>query len=123
MARLPDMPRVTRLPVWNAAQLKHAISHCDLFIGARTHAVIAALSSGVPAVALSYSLKARGIHRDLLGHENGVLPAATISADSLYAAWCELRERHAQEQRLLQQRLPAWRQRALSGLAALEEVA
>jgi len=39
-----------------------------LFAGARTHATIAALSSGVPTLSFAYSIKALGINRDVFGH-------------------------------------------------------
>lgn len=52
---------------YSCTQLKYIISRCRFFIGARTHAMIAAYSSGVPALALSYSVKSIGIAEDLLG--------------------------------------------------------
>ena len=36
-----------------------------MFIGARTHAVISAYSMCVPTIALGYSIKSRGIAKDL----------------------------------------------------------
>lgn len=51
--------------------LKYIISKCRFFIGARTHAIIAAYSTGVPALALSYSVKSRGIAKDIFGTEEG----------------------------------------------------
>ena len=42
-------------------ELKGIISRCFLFAGARMHANIAALSSGVPVLAISYSHKTPGI--------------------------------------------------------------
>lgn len=75
---------VTMMPQsFNAAQIKYVISHLRLFIGARTHATIAALSSGVPTVSIAYSVKARGINRDLFGHEAMVLQTPDVSAASL----------------------------------------
>jgi polysaccharide pyruvyl transferase WcaK-like protein len=44
-----------------AAQAKWYISRCAWFTGARMHATIAALSSGVPALALAYSGKMGGV--------------------------------------------------------------
>ena len=59
----------------NCNQLKGYISRCRFFVGARTHSIIAAYSTGVPAIALGYSIKARGIAKDLFGfEENLVLP-------------------------------------------------
>lgn len=118
--RLPPTPRVARLPTWNAAKIKYAVAHCDLFMGARTHAVIAALSSGVPAVALSYSLKSRGIHRDLLGDEDSVVPASDLSAESLLQAFVDLRARQTPQRETLHARLPRWKLRAQRGVHALE---
>ena len=48
--------------------LKYVISKCRFFVGARTHATIAAYSTGVPALALSYSIKSVGIAKDLFGN-------------------------------------------------------
>lgn len=67
---------------YNCSQLKYIISHCDLYIGARTHSVIAAYSTGVPALALSYSIKSKGIARDILGTEEGAL--LEMSEDGSY---------------------------------------
>ncbi|MCW4001027.1 MAG: polysaccharide pyruvyl transferase family protein [Candidatus Bathyarchaeota archaeon] len=48
-------------------EIKGIIKAADLLIGCRMHAVIAALSSGTPTVALSYSNKTMGIIGELLG--------------------------------------------------------
>jgi polysaccharide pyruvyl transferase WcaK-like protein len=45
----------------SAAQYKHIISKSKFCILARTHAAIAAYSSGVPTLAIAYSIKAHGI--------------------------------------------------------------
>ncbi|MFJ7830510.1 polysaccharide pyruvyl transferase family protein [Peribacillus sp. NPDC097284] len=54
---------------YNCMQLKYIISQCKLFIGARTHSTIAAYSSCVPTLVLGYSVKSRGIARDIFGSE------------------------------------------------------
>ena len=66
-----------------APELKYIISKCSFFIGARTHATIAAYSSCIPTLVVGYSVKARGIARDIFGHEDGyVLPVQNLSAPS-----------------------------------------
>lgn len=60
-------------PELDARQYKGYIAHTRFFVGARTHATIAAYSSGVPTVALGYSVKARGIAKDIFGEEKYVL--------------------------------------------------
>ncbi len=77
-------PRVLLLEDENlsAPRLKYIISQCRMFIGARTHATIAAYSSGVPTVVIGYSVKSIGIATDLFGtHEHYVLPVGDIRSD------------------------------------------
>lgn len=60
-------------------QLKGYTSRCCLFIGARTHATIAAYSSAVPTLVIGYSTKAKGIAKDLFGcEEHYVLPVQKL---------------------------------------------
>lgn len=99
-------------PMLNACQLKEVLAHCRFFIGARTHATIAALSSGVPTLSISYSIKARGINQDLFGHEKYVLPVSTLSTDSLETGFLSLRNDERDIRHLLAQRIPEWKERA-----------
>ena len=70
--RFRENPRVCLVSEeLRAAQLKYIISKCRFFVGARTHSVIAAYSSCVPALALSYSIKSRGLANDVIGQEKG----------------------------------------------------
>lgn len=63
----------------SCTQLKEIISKCHIFIGARTHATIAAYSTCVPTLVLGYSIKARGIAKDLFGtEEHYVLPVQAL---------------------------------------------
>ncbi|MCM1425484.1 MAG: polysaccharide pyruvyl transferase family protein [Eubacterium sp.] len=74
-----DNKRVWLFPDMNCQQLKYVISQCRAFIGARTHATIAAYSSRVPTLVVGYSVKSIGIARDLFGsEEHFVLPVQTL---------------------------------------------
>ena len=67
--------RVCIVKDYRCDELKYVISKCRFFVGARTHSTIAAYSTCVPTLVLGYSVKARGIARDLFGTEEGyVLP-------------------------------------------------
>jgi colanic acid/amylovoran biosynthesis protein len=84
----------------NAVQLKGVISKLRFFIGARTHATIAALSSSVPTVSIAYSVKAKGINKSIFREEDVVLPTPDVSLQNLWErmAWlskneCELKIR------------------------------
>jgi len=63
----------------NCGELKYIISKCNIFIAARTHSSIAAYSQCVPTLVVGYSVKARGIAKDLFGQQDGyVLPVQSL---------------------------------------------
>ena len=68
--------RVILVADHNCMQQKYIISQCRIFVGARTHATIAAYSMGVPTVVVGYSVKARGIAIDLFGTEKNFVVSA-----------------------------------------------
>ncbi|MEC0228016.1 polysaccharide pyruvyl transferase family protein [Paenibacillus alba] len=63
----------------NAIQYKGYIARMRFFIGARTHATIAAYSNYVPTMVLGYSVKSKGIAKDIFGEEKLVLGIEEIS--------------------------------------------
>lgn len=85
-------PRLVLVEDHTAPELKYIISRCCFFVGARTHATIAAYSSCVPTLVVGYSVKARGIARDLFGTEDGyVLPVQDMQQpQQLTEAFCTL---------------------------------
>lgn len=96
---------------------KYIISQCRFFIGARTHATIAAYSSCVPTLVLGYSVKSRGIARDLFGTENGyVLPVQELrESDALSASFMQLLRQEKQIKAHLEKVIPDFRARANAG--------
>lgn len=71
--------RVLLIGDHSCEELKGYISECRFFVGARTHATIAAYSSQVPTLVVGYSVKAKGIARDLFGtYENYVIPVQSL---------------------------------------------
>lgn len=92
----------------NASQIKSVISKLRFFIGARTHATIAALSSGVPTVSISYSVKAKGINQDLLGDMPVVLSTDKVSALSLMTYLIFLEKNESLIKSKLESNLPEW---------------
>lgn len=81
-----DVPGLKLLPkTLNAAQLKYVLGQARFFIGARTHATIGAISRGTPTVSIAYSTKARGLNKDLFGHEDYVLSTPDVSSSTLMA--------------------------------------
>lgn len=75
--------RVVMIEDANCMELKGYISKCRFFIGARTHATIAAYSTCVPTLVVGYSVKARGIAKDLFGtYDNYVLPVQDLKKEN-----------------------------------------
>lgn len=65
----------------DAEYLKGVISKCRFMIAARTHASIAAYSTCVPTLVVGYSVKAKGIAKDIFGtYENYVLPVQQLNS-------------------------------------------
>lgn len=67
----------------NCCQLKYLISKCKFLVTARTHASIAAYSTGVPTLVTGYSVKAKGIAKDIFGDYQGyVCPVQELSSEN-----------------------------------------
>lgn len=97
-------------------ELKYIISKCKMMIVARTHASIAAYSTCVPTLVLGYSVKSRGIARDIFGtEENYVLPVQGLkSDDSVVDAYQWLEDHCVEIQNHLKQIMPQYIERSHS---------
>jgi polysaccharide pyruvyl transferase WcaK-like protein len=81
---IENEPRIYLVSGKNSApQLKYIIAHSRFLITARTHAAIAAYSSGVPVLAIGYSSKAFGIAEDLSLRDYTVNANDIKSADAI----------------------------------------
>ena len=113
--KFKDTGRVVEIGDGTCEELKGYISRCRLFVGARTHATIAAYSSCVPTLVVGYSVKARGIARDLFGQEEHyVLPVQSLrNRDDLVKEfqWLSSREKEIREK--LEKKMPDYRNLAL----------
>ena len=122
--RYSQSGRIILITDKNCMQLKYIISQCRLFIGARTHATIAAYSTCVPTLVIGYSVKSRGIAIDLFGtEEHYVLPIQKIrSSEDLIKEyrWLMLHEKDIKLQ--LQKIMPEYREKAKLGMKYIEEI-
>ena len=76
--------RVCRVDDANAMELKGYISRCRFFVGARTHSTIAAYSTCVPTLVAGYSVKSKGIAKDLFGtYENYVVSVQNLQSEDV----------------------------------------
>jgi colanic acid/amylovoran biosynthesis protein len=109
-------------PTLNAAQTKFVIAHMDCLVAARTHAAIAAFSSGVPAVSLAYSMKASGLNRQVFGHTDYLLSGCQMPGEAI-AELAEHQLAHRQQISMeLQLREPFLRQQAFMAGQYLHEL-
>lgn len=106
-------------PGFNAAQLKFVVSQCRFLLAARTHATIAAFSTGVPTISIAYSVKAEGINEDLFGDTRLVLPTHEVSAETLYAGLLRLLAEEGPLREHYRARLAGWRESAMAGARRL----
>lgn len=106
--------RVVLIEDHNCMQLKGFISRCRFFVGARTHATIAAYSTLVPTLALGYSVKSRGIAIDLFGtDEHYVLPVQQLcTTNAMTDAFQWLMEHEQEIKSRLAAEMPEYIQRA-----------
>jgi colanic acid/amylovoran biosynthesis protein len=90
---------------YDPRELKAIISGTQLFFGARMHANIAALSSGVPTVAISYSHKTQGI-MDLLQQRERVVSIGSLTREQCEAQLVSAWEAREEIRRSLEARMP-----------------
>ncbi len=114
--------RVLLLDDCGCEELKGYISKCRFFIGARTHATIAAYSTCVPTLVVGYSVKAKGIAKDLFGtYENYVLPAQELKDKTeLCNAFEWLCHNEDNIKNTLEEIMPEYKNRIYNGVKALE---
>lgn len=105
---------------YNCMQIKGFIARCRFFIGARTHATIAAYSTCVPTLVVGYSVKALGIARDIFGSEkNMVIPVQYLeNKNDLIKAFEYIANNQQGIKRHLKRFIPAYIEKA--AMAGLE---
>lgn len=107
---------------YSAAELAFIIGQLAAFVGARMHATIAALSSGVPTVGLAYSPKSIGVFRDVYGNDDYCIHARDIAPETVTERVRHLLRENAQIRELLLSKLSGLRQRALSAAEIVRQV-
>ncbi|MBA7621725.1 hypothetical protein ES703_29091 [subsurface metagenome] len=102
-------------------ELRGLIGQCDLFIGARMHANIAALSTHVPTIAIAYSYKFHGIMK-MLGQENFICDFTSLSFDELTGKIDEAWENRTKIKTDLETRMAVIRDEALLSARLTEDL-
>ena len=116
--------RVILLDDHNCTELKGYIARCRMFIGARTHSTIAAYSQCVPTLVLGYSVKSRGIARDLFGsEEHYVIPVQGMTDPRALADGFDWLLKNENDIRVhLEKTMPGYKKQAYNALDALKKL-
>lgn len=116
--------RIVLVDDYNCMKLKYIISQCKMFIGARTHATIAAYSMGVPTLVVGYSIKARGIARDIFGQDkNYVIPVQSFTENTnLTKAFLWLCNHEQRIRNYLNDKMPEYCLKALNARETIQRL-
>jgi len=109
---------------YNCMQLKDIIARCKMFIGCRTHSTIAAYSTCVPTLVVGYSVKAKGIAKDIFGNYDDLLVDVRNfeTDDDLLKKFLSFQERENELRKYMQETMPAYIQRAYNAKEAIEKL-
>lgn len=119
-----DTKRVWKIDIARCMDLKGYISKCRFFVGARTHATIAAYSTYVPTLVVGYSIKAKGIAEDIFGsNENYVVSAQDFqTTEDLKLAFIWLQQHEHEIREHLKNFMPGYVDSAYRAKDELEKI-
>lgn len=122
--KFKDSNRVILLEDHNCEELKGYISRCRFFVGARTHATIAAYSTCVPTLVVGYSIKSKGIAQDLFGtYDNYVVPVQNMNNEfELTEAFKYILKNENKIIDILNDVIPKYKEKAMLGKAYLQDI-
>ena len=99
-------------PNLRAAEYKWCISQLKMFAGARTHSTIAALSENIPTISIGYSMKAKGINKDIFEHTKWLISAKELNPINLVDKFKELNNDIYNVKKILDINIPKIKKRA-----------
>lgn len=113
--------RIIKILDGNCCELKGYIARCRFFVGARTHATIAAYSTCIPTLVVGYSVKSRGIAQDLFGTDEGyVLPVQGLkSRQELKVSFQQLIKEEQRLKKKLEDVIPNYKKSAASAVGII----
>ena len=105
-----------------AAEIKWIISKCSVLLAARTHATIAAFSTGVPTLSFAYSVKAKGLNYDLFDSQEFCIDPHEIGSKEVIRRLETVLTCQDAVRRRLIERLPDIMRRAYSAGSILRNI-
>lgn len=119
-----ETDRVCKIEDGNCTELKGYIARCRFFVGARTHATIAAYSTYVPTLVVGYSVKSRGIAQDMFGTDKNYVVAVQDlkSKYELVNHFVWLMEHEKEQKQLLENKMPIYKEEAKKAATFFEQM-
>jgi len=122
LAKIKNKEKVLNITEdYEAEELKGIIGRCWMFIGTRMHANVAALSSGVPTIAIRCEHKAQGIMRQA-GLERYVVDIYAMNFGEMVSKIDEIWAKREQISQELQNRMKVVKKQALSNAVLVKEL-
>lgn len=98
---------------YNCNELKHIISQCNILIAARTHASIAAYSTCVPTLVIGYSVKSRGIAKDIFdNYDNYVISKDDLNSENLKEKFIYIEKNKQRIKKHLEEVIPSIKEKS-----------
>lgn len=100
--------RIILINEHNCSEIKGYIKRCKILVCTRTHASISGYSSLVPTLVLGYSVKSRGIAKDIFGtSENYVVPVESLkSVEDLTKSFIYFEQNYSKIKKNLEEVMP-----------------
>lgn len=99
---------------WSAQQLKGIIQQCDVMIATRYHTLVAALSLGIPSLAIGWHHKYHGL-LSLVGQERYICDVENLNLEHLLAIFDDLWASRDREAATIRGKLPGIRAAIMTG--------
>lgn len=112
LARSSDATLVGR--GWSAQQLKGTIRQCDVMVAARYHTLVAALSMGIPSLAIGWHHKYHGL-LSLVGQDRYVCDVEGLDLEHLLARFHDLWSSRESQTLVIRAKLPGIRAQIAAG--------
>lgn len=106
----------------NYCQIRYIISKCYCFIGARTHAAISAYSTCIPTIAIGYSIKSKGIAKDIGMPEEIIVDSINIRKNQLLDAFCHLLNEADSLSKHLHNTMDSYKQRCKNAIGIIDKL-
>lgn len=122
MKELINRPNNIYLPPLglDAREMKALLGQSDVFIGMRFHSTIAALSQSIPTIGLSYSPKFTGLHKEVYGHVDFLIPYKDVTFKILCSKFKRIQENKTNIIQSLDKRIQILQKQALQNGAYIK---